>query len=354
MARKLVVKRSKKVGAGPGAMVHIGRPSDRPSAIRAISYGPDGLRDRIVDDAARCGDTLGTDRVTWLNVDGVHQAALIETIGTRFGLHPLVMEDILNTDQRPKVEDYEGYLFIVLRMLRYDAAQQQVTSEQVSLVLGEGFVLSLQERPGDVFDAVRERLRAGRKLRLMASDALAYALIDAVVDHYFIVLEQLGDQLETLEDELIARPTPTTLSRIHHFKREILMLRKAVWPLREVLGRLFRDESPLISAETRLFLRDVYDHSAHIMDTVETFRELLAGMLDLYMSSISNRMNEVMKMLTLIATVFMPLTFIAGVYGMNFASMPELHWTWGYPAVLLLMLVVAVGLVVLFRRRHWL
>jgi magnesium transporter len=354
MARKLVVKRSKKAGAGPGAMVHIGRPSDRQSAIRVISYGRDGLQDQVVDDAARCADTLGADRVTWMNADGVHQAALIETIGNRFGLHPLVMEDILNTDQRPKVEDYEGYLFIVLRMLRYDAGQQQVSSEQLSLVLGDRFVLTLQERPGDVFDTVRERLRAGRKLRQMPSDALAYALIDAVVDHYFVVLEQLGDQLEILEDELVARPTPTTLSRIHHFKREILMLRKAVWPLREVLGHLWRDEGPLISAETRLFLRDVYDHSVHIMDTVETFRELLAGMLDLYVSSIGNRMNEVMKMLTLIATVFMPLTFIAGVYGMNFAVMPELQWTWGYPAVLLLMLAIAVGLLLFFRRRHWL
>lgn len=354
MARKLVVKRGRKVGAAPGTLVHIGRHSDRRAAIRAVSYDRDSYTDERIDNPALCHPRVAEGRVTWLNVDGVHQAEVVETLGKSFKLHPLVMEDILNTDQRPKVEDYDGYLYIVLRMLRYDGERNQINSEQVSLILGEHFVLSLQEREGDVFDGVRERLKGGRQLRQLHADYLAYALIDAVVDHYFEMLEQIGEQIETLEDELMNRPDRATLAKIHHFKREMLLLRRSVWPLREVLGRLSRTESPLISNETRLFLRDVHDHCIHIMDTVETFRELLVGMLDLYLSSVSNRMNEVMKMLTLIATVFMPLTFIAGVYGMNFAVMPELHWTWGYPAVLGLMLVIALGLVVFFRRRRWL
>ncbi len=353
MARKLVVERSKKTGTGPGTLVHIGRPSERKPAMRLIRYDRGGLHERHIEDPAHCPDLVSADQVSWLHVDGVHRPDMVEALGGTLGLHPLVMEDILNTDQRPKVEDYEGYLYIVLRLLHYDAEREQISSEQISLVLGEGFVLSMQEHPSDVFDSVRERLHSGRKLRHLRPDALVYALIDAVVDRYFVVLEQLGDRIETLEDELIEHPTPATLNRIHHFKREMLMLRKSVWPLREVLGRLWRDDSPLITAETRLFLRDVFDHSVHIMDTIDTVRELLASMLDIYLSSLSNRMNEVMKMLTLIATVFMPLTFIAGVYGMNFVHMPELHWPWAYPAVLVLMLLVALGLVVFFRRRHW-
>lgn len=354
MARRLVVKRGRKTGAGPGALVHIGRPSDARAAIRVMSYDVDGLHEQRIDDPAHWRDCLSAARVAWLSVDGVHQAELVEGLGKTLDLHPLVMEDILNTDQRPKVEDYEGYLYIVLRMLRYDAELRQIHSEQLSVVLGEHFVLSLQEHPSDVFDGLRERLRAGRRVRSMHADYLAYSLIDAVVDHYFVALEQLGDELEALEDELVSAPTPDTLRRIHHFKREVLLLRKAVWPLREVLGRLARDDSTLISTDTRLFLRDVFDHSVHVLETIDTFRELLVGMLDVYLSSVSNRMSEVMKTLTLIATIFMPLTFVAGVYGMNFEFMPELRWPWAYPLVLATMLVIAVGLVWFFRRKRWL
>lgn len=354
MARKLIVKRSKKAGADPGTLIHIGRPSDLSPTIRVLRYDRDGLSDQCIDDPAQYVAAPCADQVTWWHVDGVHRPDLVEALGRRLQLHPLVMEDILNTDQRPKVEDYEGYLYIVLRMLRYDPDSQQTDSEQLSLVLGQQFVLSMQEYPGSVFDGVRKRLIHVHKQRLMRTDALVYALIDAAVDHYFVALEQIGDQIEHLEDELLARPTPATLSRIHHFKREMLMLRKSVWPLREVLGRLWRDENPLISAETRLFLRDVFDHSVHIMDTIDTLRELLASMLDIYQSSVSIHLNEVMKMLTLIATVFMPLTFIAGVYGMNFAFMPELSWPWAYPAVLVLMLAIALGLVAFFWKRQWL
>ena len=263
------------------------------------------------------------------------------------------MEDILNTDQRPKVEEYPGYLYIVLRMLQFDEQRQQIHSEQLSLVLGKNFVLSFQERPGDVFEGVRERLRAGRRIRFMRSDYLTYALLDAVVDHYFEMLEHIGEQVEVLEDQVIDNPGPDTLARMHHYKREMLLLRKSIWPLRELLSRLARDESTLISEETRLYLRDVYDHVIHVMDSIDTIRELLVSMLDLYLSSVSKRTNEIMKVLTIFASLFMPLTFIVGVYGMNFDVMPELRWPWGYPVVMLVMAILVGALLVLFRRRRW-
>jgi len=353
MARKLVVKRGGKVGAPPGTLVHIGKHRPASAVLRLIGYGPDDLQEAAIEDPAQWQPGAGEGRITWLNVDGVADTAVVESLGASFGLHPLVMEDILNTDQRPKVEDYQGYLYIVLRMLQFDQDRQQIHSEQLSLVLGADFVLSFQERPGDVFDGVRERLRAGRRIRFMRSDYLAYALLDAVVDHYFEMLELLGEQVEELEDQLISAPGPDTLARIHHYKREMLLLRKSIWPLREVLSRLTRDESPLISDETRLYLRDVHDHAIHVMDSIDTIRELLVSMLDLYLSSVSKRMNEIMKVLTIFATLFMPLTFIVGVYGMNFDVMPELHWRWGYPTVMGVMLLIVIALLAFFRRRRW-
>ena len=353
MARKLVVRRGAKVGAAPGTLVHIGKHKPDSAAIRVIDYAPDELRESVIEDLDSYRGETDAERILWLNVDGVSDASVVEKLGAVFELHPLVMEDILNTDQRPKVEDYQGYLYIVLRMLQFDQGRQQIHSEQLSLVLGPGFVLSFQERRGDVFDGVRERLRAGRRIRFMRTDYLAYALLDAVVDHYFEMLEYIGEQVEALEDQLIDAPGPDTLARIHHYKREMLLLRKSIWPLREVLSRLSRDESPLISDETRLYLRDVYDHAIHVMDSIDTIRELLVSMLDLYLSSVSKRMNEIMKVLTIFATLFMPLTFIVGVYGMNFDVMPELRWRWGYPAVMGVMLVIVLGLLAFFRRRRW-
>ena len=353
MARKLVVRRGAKVGAPPGTLVHIGKHKPDSAAIRLIGYTPDQLSESVIEDLDSYGRETDAERILWLNVDGVSDAAVVEKLGALFELHPLVMEDILNTDQRPKVEDYQGYLYIVLRMLQFDQSRQQIHSEQLSLVLGPDFVLSFQERPGDVFEGVRERLRAGRRTRFMRTDYLAYALLDAVVDHYFEMLEYIGEQVEALEDQLIDAPEPDTLARIHHYKREMLLLRKSIWPLREVLSRLSRDESTLISEETRLYLRDVYDHAIHVMDSIDTIRELLVSMLDLYLSSVSKRMNEIMKVLTIFATLFMPLTFIVGVYGMNFDVMPELRWRWGYPAVMAAMLVVVLALLAFFRRRRW-
>jgi magnesium transporter len=278
----------------------------------------------------------------------------VRSLGERFSIHPLVQEDILNTDHRPKIEVHDDYLYIVIKVLSFNETSQRLQAEQVSLIVGDNYLLTFCEQPGSVFDGVRARIRSGRKIRELGPDYLAYALIDAVVDNYFLLLEQLGDAIEDLEEELIQRPAANIVHRIHHFKREMLLLRKAVWPMREVLSSLSRDEGIITSSDIRLYLRDVYDHSIHIIDNMETLRELLAGMLDLYVSSSSQRLNETMKTLTLFASIFMPLTFIAGVYGMNFDYMPELHWRWGYPMIMLAMAGCGAGLLYYFRRQHWL
>lgn len=354
MGRKLVRKRGKKVGAPPGTLVHLGEQSGSDIRLRVLDYDQDHIDDRLVPLSSGIAELRDSAAVSWIHVDGVHQVELIEKIGGQLGLHPLVMEDILNTDQRPKIEVYDGYLFIVLKLLRYDEQRHDTYSEQVSIIVGEHFVLSLQETDHPLLEQVRARLHAGRRIRFLGTDYLAYAIIDAIVDQYFTVIEYFGDDIEALEETLLSKPSPDSLARVHHLRREMLLLRKAVWPLREVLSSLSRNDLSLISEGTRVFLRDVYDHVIHALDTIETLRELLVGMLDLYLSTVSNRMNEVMKVLTIIATLFMPLTFIAGVYGMNFEHMPELGWKWGYPATLLLMFGVVAGLLLYFRRKHWL
>jgi len=293
--------------------------------------------------------------VTWINVDGYEQPAAHERIGNCFGLHPLVLEDILSRDQRPKLDDYDDYLYIVLKMLDYDEAKDEILMEQVSLILGSGFVLSFQDKGGDVFDPVRERLRNGKgRIRKAGADYLAYALVDAIVDNYFVILEKIGDRIDYLEEELVTDPKPEKLDLMHSLKREMLFLRNSVWPLREVIGAMVRGGSPLIHESTEVYLRDVHDHTIQVIETIETFRDMLSGMLDIYLSSVSNRLNEVMKVLTIISTVFMPLTFIAGVYGMNFRHMPEIGWRWSYPVVLGVMLVAALMMLLYFRRKRWL
>ena len=270
-------------------------------------------------------------------------------------MHPLVLEDILNTGQRPKLEDFDEYVFVVLKMFRYGDQVDGMGIEQISLILGPSFVISFQEEPGDVFDLVRGRIRESKgRIRKMGADYLAYALLDALVDSYFVVLERVGEKVEFLEEELVSDPRPETLQAIHNLKRDMLFLRKSVWPLREVVGALVRGEPSLFGESITVYLRDVYDHSIQVIDTIETFRDMVSGMLDIYLSSVSNRMNEVMKVLTIIATIFIPLTFITGLYGMNFKHMPELAWRWGYPMVWAVMLTVVVLMLFYFRRKKWL
>jgi magnesium transporter len=293
--------------------------------------------------------------VTWINVDGLHQVEVIEKLGECYGLHPLVLEDILNTDQRPKMEDYGEYIYIVLRDLDYSDKSNEIEGEQISLIVGSNFVFSFQEREGDTFDPIRDRIRNNKgRIRKMGADHLAYALLDSIVDNYFIILEKLGEKIEWLEEKLVTDPTRETLQGIHHLKRELLFLRKGVWPLREVINGLARGESSLVTEPTRIYLRDVYDHTIQTIDTIETYRDMVSGMLDIYLSSVSNRLNSVMKVLTIIATIFMPLTFLAGVYGMNFKFMPELEWRWGYPLVWLIMAGIGISMLIYFRRKKWL
>lgn len=354
--RKLTKKRSKKAGLPPGTLVHIGEKKTEQPRITIFDYDEERFEELEARTMEACFPFKEKPTVTWINLEGIHDLDTIEKIGKCYGLHPLVLEDIVNTDQRPKAEDMGDYLYIVLKMLFYDDRRNEIVIEQVSLILGENFVLSFQEgREGDVFNPIRERIRNGKgRIRKMGADFLAYLILDSIVDHYFIILEKLGEKIEFLEEELIAQPAPETLKLIHHLKREMIFLRKSVWPLREVINTLERGESPLIKESTGIYLRDVYDHTIQVIDTVETFRDMVSGMLDIYLSSVSYRLNEVMKVLTVIATIFMPLTWIAGIYGMNFKKMPELEWYWGYPLVLLSMAIIAGGMLIYFWRKKWL
>jgi magnesium transporter len=347
--------RARKSGLPPGTLVHVGQDRTEPVRITVMAYDEERVEEKEATGAGDCFLLAGRPGVTWINVDGVHQTDIVERVGECLQIHPLVLEDIVNTDQRPKVEDFDDYVFLVARMLRYDGDGGGLQVEQISLLLGPNYVISFQEKPGDVFDPVRERIRNSRgRIRRMGADYLAYALLDALVDSYFLVLEQIGEEIETIEDRLVTDPRPDTLQTIHDLKRDTVFLRKSVWPLREVASSLERGETSLIGEEILIYLRDVYSHTIQVMDTVETFRDMISGMLDIYLSSISNRMNEVMKVLTIIATIFIPLTLIAGIYGMNFQYMPELSSRWGYPAVWLVMLAVAAVMLIYFRRKKWL
>lgn len=355
MARHTLKKRSRKAGLPPGSLVHIGEKKTDAMKATVLDYDGQHCTDAALTDLEACIAYRDKPTVTWVNIEGVHDTQSLEKIGQCFGLHPLVMEDILNTDQRPKLEDYGDYLYIVLRMLSNGSELGEVNSEQVSIILGENFVISIQEgAKGDVFDPVRARIKSGKgTICKLGADYLAYALIDAVVDNYFIILERIGERFESLEESVISDPGPDTLQLIHHLKREMIYLRKSVWPLREVVSAMQRRDSPLIREGTGYYLRDVYDHTIQVIDTIETFRDTASGMLDIYLSSVSNRMNSVMKVLTVIATIFMPLTWIAGIYGMNFKHMPELEWQGGYLAAWLVMLAIAAGMIVYFRNKKW-
>lgn len=350
---QLTKKRSRKAGLPPGTLIHIGERKSERSRMTFAQYDEQAFSEKEVSAVEECC-ARPAGAVTWINVDGLHETALLERLGQGFGLHPLVLEDILNTDQRPKVEDYGDYLFVVLKRVSF-REDNTFAAEQISIVLGRDFVLSFQEGERDDFAPVRARLRNGRgRARRVEADYLAYMLLDTVVDDYFITLERFDDQLEALEQQVLAAPQRATLARLHSLRRTLVLVMRAVWPLREVIGTLERGESACIHASTRIYLRDVYDHTLYAIDAVETLRELLTGMFEIYLSNINHRANEVIKMLTIIATVFLPLTFVTGWYGMNFRHMPELEWPWAYPAVLMLMFGAAVGMLFYFRRKKWL
>jgi len=351
---RLVRKATKEPGAPPGTLVHTGAKREERVRITLIDYDAEHSQERQVERIEDCFPFKETPTTTWVNVDGLHDVELIRRVGEEFGIHPLVLEDVLSVGQRPKIEEYEEYLFLVLHMLTFEGAAGAVHDEQISVIVGENWVFSFQERVGDVFDPVRERIRAGNsRIRARGVDYLAYALTDAVVDAYFGVLEGIGEVIEGIDSEVMGEPDQDTLHRIHRIKREMLVIRRAVWPLRDVLGHLLRSEHPRVAEETRVYLRDVYDHGVQVLDTVETLRDLASGLTDLYLSTVGQRTNEVMKVLTVIGSVFIPLTFVAGVYGMNFEYMPELTVRWAYPAILLLMAAMGGGMAWFFHRKGW-
>ena len=355
VAERILRRRGKQEGAPPGTVVHTGHARTHDVRLHWLEYGPDFCREHESESLDRAVRGEPPPPVTWLDVDGVHDLSVVERIGAGAALHPLVQEDIASVGQRAKVEEYGDTLFIVVRMLTVDEATREIEDEQVSMILSSGLLISFQEGTGDVFDHVRRRIREGKgSMRNRGADYLAYTLIDAVVDGYFETLERLGELTDELEQEVVSVAPRDSVRRIHHIKREMLVMRRAVWPLRDMLNSLVRDEAGCISPETRVFLRDAYDHTIQVMDTIETLRDVVSGLMDIYLSSVSNRMNEVMKVLTVIATVFIPLTFLVGVYGMNFDWMPELRWRWSYPVLWVLMIAIAAGMLSFFRTRRWL
>jgi magnesium transporter len=348
-------KRSAKAGLPPGSLIHIGERHAEQAKMTFFEYDECRFTEKEVATLEGILPAKDAKTVSWLHIDGLHDIPLLEQLGKIFGLHPLILEDILNTEQRPKIEDHGEYLYVVLKQFHLPDDDANLIPEQISIVLGPNWLISLKEKEGTLLTPVRERLRSGKgRLRKGGVDYLAHALIDGIVDTYFTVLDTFGERIEAVEETLIVSPSPETLQTIQTLKREMIILRKAVWPLREMIGSLHRSESPLIREPSFIYFKDVYDHAVQVMDTIETYRDMLSGMLDIYLSSISNRMNEIMKVLTIIATIFMPLTFLAGLYGMNFKYMPELEWRWGYFAVLGVMVSVAIFMLFYFRRKKWL
>jgi magnesium transporter len=355
MPRVHSFRRRAPAGTAPGTLTS--HPDAAPPVIRVMGYGPDGFEELEVATADELAALRGRWPVLWVNVDGVGDAGSIAAIGEIFTLHRLALEDVINVHQRPKVEEYADYLFAVTRMA---SLEERVDTEQISLFLGEGWVVTFQERAGDCWDLVRERLRLGRgRIRTEGPDYLFYALMDAVVDHFYPILEEFAARIEVLEEEVIEAPRKELVPAIHAARRDLIALRHTMWPMRDAVGQLYRDESRFITQGTRLYLRDSYDHTIQIIDLLENFREMASALMEVYLSSINQRMNEVMKVLTIIATIFIPLTFIAGIYGMNFDpdaspwNMPELGWYWGYPAIMLVMLSIALGLLGFFRWKGW-
>lgn len=351
---KLFKKSRKPVGGAPGALIHVGEKKVQQTSTSITHYNEGHLIENESVETEQFNQIRTQVGVVWYNVNGIHDVEFIGQLGKDVGIHPLTLEDIVNTRQRPKIDDYEDYLYLVFKMLVFDQQAGVVKAEQTSLIVGDGFVISIQEAEGDLFEPVRERIKRGKgRIRTAGAGYLAYALIDAVVDHYFVVLESLGEKIEGFEQDLMDNPSASRLESIHKLKREMILFRKQVWPMREMVNRLIKTESPLIQESTGIFYSDVYDHLIQVMDTIDSFRDILSGMQDLYLSTVSNRMNEVMQVLTIMATIFIPLTFIAGIYGMNFEWMPELKMKHGYFVALSAMAAIAAGMILYFKKKKW-
>ncbi len=355
--RKHLPHRARKRGLPPGSLVYVGKRAQEVGQpqIQVMTFGPETLHERTVQTAAETLPLPAEPLTTWINVDGLNQTQVLGSFGEAFHLNPLLLEDILNTEQRPKYEQIEDLSYFILKIFHFDKAQEEISTEQVSLVVGPNFLISFMEERGDEFEPIRERLRSGSKrLRGSGPGYLAYSLLDIIVDSYFEVLENIGSRLEEIEDSLTENKPPNILQNVHRLKRELIFLRKHIWPVREVISNLQHGDMEPFNQQVQLHLRDLYDHTIQVMDTLESYRDLLGGIQDLYLSVLSYRMNDVMKVLTVMSTIFIPLTFIVGVYGMNFKYMPELDQPLGYPLTWLAMILIAVGLLFYFRHKRWL
>jgi magnesium transporter len=348
-------KSKKHIGQVPGALVYTGDKESNSLFIESFDYTPDTCTELELKTVEEAFTYKSTRSKTWINFNGLNKISEIEKVGKYYNLHPLILEDIVNTSQRPKIDEYNEYLFLVLKMMYYDE-NEEIVSEQVSLVLGHNYVLTFQEAEGDVFDSLRDRIRFGKgRIRTESADYLLYTLIDAIVDNYFLIIETMGSKIEDLEDNLFSGLTQGEISQeIQNLKREILKIRRSIYPLREVISRIEKSESELIEDKTKRFFRDIYDHVIQISETIDIYREMIWSLMDMYMTNISNKMNEVMKVLTIIATIFIPLTFIAGIYGMNFENIPELHYEYSYHILWVIMIILFLGMLVYFKRKKWL
>ncbi len=346
-------KRAVKSGLPPGTLVHIGQKRSDRVKITVTEYSEGQYQSREIKEIKECLPLKDEPVTTWIDINGIHNLETIEYIGRQFNLHPLILEDIVNSEQRPKVEDLGKNLFVVLKSLSYDL-EKKLDIEQISFIIGSKYIITFQENSEDIFQPVKTRIKnSTERIRAMGADYLAYSLLDAIVDNYFVILEEIGTKLDSLEEELVANPTRETLHSIHQLKREMLLIRKSIWPSREVINSLQRGELPFFGEIAAMHLKDVYDHTIQVIDIIETLRDMLSEIMDIYLSSISNKINDVMKVLTIITTLFIPLSFIASVYGMNFKYMPELGWRFGYPAVLFTMLFLGILMLVFFRKKKW-
>ena len=354
MAKKRTTKYKKQLGQIPGALIYTGSKSSK-LFIDSFDYTTDYVEEKELKNIEDVAHYKLTDSITWININGLNSTNEIEKIGINYDIHPLTLEDIVNTSQRPKIDEYENYLFVVVKMLYYDK-NESIVSEQVSFVLGSNYVLSFQEAEGDVFDSVRDRIRTKKgRIRNLGADYLLYTLIDSVVDHYYAIIETMGNKIEELEDHLFSgQPKEEITTEIQDLKREVLRVRKAIFPLREIINRIEKIEHKLIHKKTIHFFRDIYDHIIQLSENIDIYREMIWGLMDMYMTTISNKMNEVMKVLTIIATIFIPLTFIAGIYGMNFENIPELSYKYGYFVLWGIMIVLFIGMIFYFKRKKWL
>lgn len=343
------------LGKAPGELIFIGEQKVQEATIRVIDYDRDNLSEHKLKDIKDGIPYKETETVTWLNINGLQDTELIMQVGQGFGLHALVMDDIVNTGQRPKMEEYDDYLFFVVKMMRYDEAEGLIKSDQLSMILGKSFLLTFQEQPGDVFEPVRDRIRKQKgRIRKVGIDYLAYALLDTIVDNYIFIIERLGEQIEEIEDEILDNPSQDVLARINNYKREMNYLRKSVRPAREFMLKLSRLDSNLIQDETTPFLKDLLDLASQAVEVIDTYREMLSDHLNIYNTGVSNRLNEIMKVLTIFSAIFIPLTFIAGIYGTNFENLPELHYRYSYFIMWGVFLAVSLVMLLFFRRRHWL